>query len=487
MLFWQGLTVRNTRTFLQNWRLKEQGIRGSRVSPEEVIRKMKRKSISNGLGVAALAVAMTFSGSSVAQKGGESDAQVQANVLRAMAQEPMLANQQITTSTAFGTVTLSGTVPDEATRDLAEKVAAHSEGVKKVVSQLQVGTSASSAPASNNEEDARVSSVTPPPVQDQQPPQEPMTGQANPPDEQMSADAQTNANAQMTAGGDMQQPPQQVQPQQPRRLYRRDYERQLAQQQNQNYNSQNAGDPGGVSVTIPAGTQISVRVDHWLSSGQVQPGSNFAGFIASDVAANGYVAIPRGAAVQGTVLDVTKPGPLSGKGSLTLQLQSVTLAGRVYPLQSDPWTVQGPDKAGRTIGNTAVMGLFGALIGGAIGGGPGALAGAGAGSAAGLGVSAASGGGNAVIPGEAMVNFRLGQPANVVTVSQAEAARLAQNTPPAAPRGPRPAYGGGYYVPGPYPYPYYGPVYPGVPYPGVTVVYGRPYRYGPYWYGYRRW
>ncbi len=68
------------------------------------------------------------------------DAEIEANVLKALADVPQLADQSISTTTVYGEVTLSGTVKDEASRDMAEKVAADAPGVKKVVDQLAIGT-----------------------------------------------------------------------------------------------------------------------------------------------------------------------------------------------------------------------------------------------------------------------------------------------------------------------------------------------------------
>ena len=65
-----------------------------------------------------------------------SDAQVEANVLKALASAPQLANQQITTTTVYGEVTLSGSVVDEPTRVMAETLASRAPGVKKVVDEL---------------------------------------------------------------------------------------------------------------------------------------------------------------------------------------------------------------------------------------------------------------------------------------------------------------------------------------------------------------
>ena len=83
-----------------------------------------------------------------AQDKALSDAQVEANVLRALASAPELSTQNIQSSTVFGTVTLSGNVHNEALRTQAENLAARATGVKKVVDQLTLGDT----PASANEQ-----------------------------------------------------------------------------------------------------------------------------------------------------------------------------------------------------------------------------------------------------------------------------------------------------------------------------------------------
>ena len=79
------------------------------------------------------------------------DAQIEANVLKALAGAPELADQSITSTTVYGTVTLNGTVRDEPSRDLAEHLVANTAGVQKVVDQLVIGTP---PPANNDSQQA---------------------------------------------------------------------------------------------------------------------------------------------------------------------------------------------------------------------------------------------------------------------------------------------------------------------------------------------
>jgi hypothetical protein len=384
------------------------------------------------------------------------DAQIEANVLKALAGAPELADQSITSTTVYGVVTLNGTVRDEPSRDLAEHVVANTAGVQKVVDQLAI-----SAPAAAGNDSQQVGTnpnlqsdgtmappqgQTPqvqnypnptgapqngaPPPQGQYPPQQQQGGQYPPPPQ---------------AG---QYPPQgqQYPPAYNRPPYRQPYPPQYAQAP---YTPQKGGD----AVVIPSGSILRVRINQGMSSKNTVPGTVFDGVVLSDVIAGGAIAIPRGSSFQGAVVDAHTAGQLKGKGELKLQLTSVSFGGKTYPVATDFWWHQGVDKTGNTVGNTIGLAGVGALIGAVAGGGVGAAVGAGVGGVAGLGVSSASGAGEATIPAEAIVTFHLTQPADVTTVSQAELNRLGAGVP-------QPQMQRRYPPPPPqYPYPYYGPAY----------------------------
>lgn len=448
---------------------------------------------------------------SATQAAGKlSDAQVEASVLKAFAADARLANQSINTSTVFGTVTLTGSVTDEGARDAAEQIASRTEGVKKVVDQLSVGGTATAAadPAAANmmpadgsalpaAQGAAIAAAAPPPdpnsgyAQQQGPPSPqdaPQGMQPGLPQGSGAPEYQQNAPQYPQGAPQSQQgapqyaqdpnayPPQGGPPAPRPRMYYRDYQRQMAQGQN-GYPPQQGyappqGQPGGVPVTVPSGVELPVRINRWLSSGDAAPGMTFDALVTNDILAGGQIAIPRGATVVGTVVDAKGAGALKGRGQLTLRLTQLELGGQQIPLQSDVFVVNGHDKAAQSVNSTIIGAGVGALLGAAIGRGTGAAIGAGVGGAAGLGASAASNTGNANLPPEALLHFRLTAPVQLTTVSEAEMQRLGGYAGPAR------AYG----QPGPYPRPY----------PAVRVgVYAAPYPYyyrrgwygpGPYWY-----
>ena len=467
---------------------------------------------------ALLMVGMIAASGIAAAQTNFPDAQVEANVLKALAGAPDLANQQITTKTVYGTVTLSGSVTSEAARTQAENLAANSNGVKKVVDELQLGSGTVAAAAqqqgngmvlmSDGTYGPAPAATTP----DQADPKKPAPGSApasvaqrNNPEADQALDQQMGqqqgtaqgTNAQPGAQAATQQPVQpqyqpqpQTQasaqpypgrrpmyppagypgytpygyPQQPAAGYPQQPAAAYAQQPAAGYAQQGqppmGGQVAGQSVTVPNGALLRVRINRSLRSDKTQPGTTFDGVVVNDVVADGLVAIPRGASVQGVVVGAKGSGALTGRGEMSIQLTQVTLGGRSYPLVSDLWAHNGGDKTIETVNKTAGFGALGAVVGAVAGGGVGAAIGGGIGAAAGLGSSAASGHGQVFIPAESIVVFHTAQPTQVATVSEQEMQRLAYGVPAGADAPPvrrvyraYPGYPGYYPPPGYYPYP----------------------------------
>jgi hypothetical protein len=420
---------------------------------------MKSRFISSATSVGATLIASAIFTSSIAlaQTATVSDAQIEANVLRALAGAPKLATQQIKTTTVYGTVTLSGTVNDESTRVLAENLASRAQGVQKVVDELMISSETTGGGASG-----------------QQPyPEQP----GSPQDQGSNPILQSDGTMASSSGSDQNQMPQgapepgyQSPPAPPENpqygnyapspavqngapTYRQPYRGVPPAQYPQQASPQYGAQEGGRQVVIPSGALVRMRISEGLTAKLIRPGTAFDGTVLNDVIADGEVAIPRGATVQGTIVQANASGAIGGKGQLALQLNSVSLSGRNYPIVSDTWTHYGRDKTGQTVGSAVGLGGFGALIGALAGGGAGAAIGAAAGVGAGIGASAASGRNDVVVPAEAILSFHLVQPANVVTVSQQEMDRLGYGVQQAnlQRRQPAPNY---YGRPGYYPAPY---------------------------------
>jgi hypothetical protein len=421
----------------------------------------------------ALMVGLVSSGPPIraqAKPAAVPDAQIEANVLKALAGESKLADQSIASTTVFGTVTLTGTVRDEASRDLADKLVSNTAGVQKVVDQMTVGSPASSQAPEQGAAGAPPAAGSNPNLQSdgtEAPPQSAPNEGGPPPNGVPQQGGQYPPYGSQPPGGQYPQqgqypPPNGGQqsgqyppyppsngspyPQQP-------YAPQYGQPEHP-YVAQK----GGAAVVVPSGSVVRVRINQGMDSKHTPVGTMFDGVVLNDVVAGGSIAIPRGAAVRGTVVESHKAGDFKGKGELKLQLTQLQLGGAVYPIVTDFWWHQGADKTANSVGNSVGLGAMGALIGAVAGGGVGAAVGAGVGGVAGLGVSASQRRGEAALPPEAIVTFHLTQPTDVTTVSQAELNRLGAGVPsgggPQMQRRYPPPPPPGYYGPGYYPPPY---------------------------------
>ncbi len=404
------------------------------------------------------------------------DAQVEANVLKGLAGAPDLANQQITSTTVYGVVTLSGSVPTEALRTEAENIVARTSGVQKVVDELVLGAGAASGPVADasGQQGGMVlqSDGTMAPAAQVDPNSNSAGSAAAAPNGAQQAGQQPPPNANGQYAGGYGPPPnygqgQATGQQAPYPAPQQPYPAQPAYSNQQPYPGQQGyaqtppmygGQPGGQPVIVPTGAMVRIRINQSLDSAHAKAGDAFNGIVVNDVTAGGAVAIPRGAAVAGTVVSATKSGALSGRGELQLQLTQVTMGGKTFPIVSDTWGHHGADKSTETVNRTIAGGAIGAIIGAVAGGGKGAAIGAGAGGALGLGSSAASPDGQEYVPAEGLLTFHLAQDAPVTTVSQAEMDRLAQGVGPNGQperlvrRYPAPYYGPAIYRPYPYPY-----------------------------------
>lgn len=177
------------------------------------------------------------------------------------------------------------------------------------------------------------------------------------------------------------------------------------------------------AATIPAGTQLPVRITENLSSENARVGQVFHGTLEAPITANGHIVYPKGSQVTGKVVAVHPSGRLSDPGVLGLTLLSVSNGRSSSSLNTQVFRIKGESHTKSNVEKIGGTAAAGSILGAIFGGGKGALIGAGAGAAAGTTVAAASGKKEAKVESEAVLPFVTANPFNVAFVQPAPAGR----------------------------------------------------------------
>ena len=166
--------------------------------------------------------------------------------------------------------------------------------------------------------------------------------------------------------------------------------------------------PQPVSVSIPAGTTLTIRIDQRISVKDSRAGDTFTGEIVDPVlAGDNSMLLPKGTAVGGVVDVSHRRGHFKGSSTLELRLTSLTLNGTQYPLTTRDMARSKKGKGKRSaalIGGGTGLGM---LVGGVATGGVGLVVGGLVGGGAGTAAAGLTGNRDIDIPAESIVHFKL--------------------------------------------------------------------------------
>ena len=313
-----------------------------------------------------------------------SDAQVAAEVQGNLQRDGRISGNGVEVLADHGVVTLSGDVASDDERASAAKDAAQVAGVKTVINNLVVrqaqvdppidsgpsaATPVAASPARNSAPPIRRSANLPP-----APTAEPATDPVN------TSAASAPAIPPAVAVAPVPPPPSPPK-----------------------------------KITVPAGTQVTIRLNDALDTERNQVGDTFHATLSAPIVVDSETVIPSGADVVGRVVDVKSAGRFAGNSVLTLELNSLSVNGKIYNIQTNQWSRQGKGEGKNTAVKAGGGAAIGAIIGGLAGGGKGAAIGSVAGAGAGTGAAATKKGEQIKLAPEATVSFLL---INTVTVIQ---------------------------------------------------------------------
>ncbi len=349
--------------------------------------------------VAALMIMALLMLGTVACNRARSDAQIASDVQNKISSDKAVQSHQITIQASNGVVTLSGNVTSDAERNAAAGDAAQIEGVKTVVNNLE-----SSAPT----------------MAEAQPPQEqqPAAEEPAPSEPAQKTSAARTSNREHSSS--------------PSRRPSAFHDR----------NSGNSNDtnsmaamtpapapapvttapvapapppppPPPVKVTIPDGTQLSIRMIDTVDSETAQPGQVFRASLDSPITIDDNVVVPAHADIEGRVVNSASAGRLAGKSDLSVELFKLSFNGRTYSIHTNQYSHSGSSRAKTTATRGIGGAALGAIIGGLAGGGKGAAIGATVGGGAGVGSTAIHKGEQIKLTSEQVLTFSLQSPLTV--------------------------------------------------------------------------
>jgi hypothetical protein len=169
------------------------------------------------------------------------------------------------------------------------------------------------------------------------------------------------------------------------------------------------------SITVPAGTDLLVRMIDSIDSDKNNVGDRFRASLEQDFVVDGVVIATKGTDVYGRLSEAKEAGHFQGKSQLKLELTDILIRNRLQPIMTGDYEVSGSSRGADTAKKVGIGAVAGTVIGAIAGGGKGAAIGAGVGAGAGGAVQVITKGEQVHVPSETLLNFRIEQPFSVST------------------------------------------------------------------------
>jgi hypothetical protein len=171
--------------------------------------------------------------------------------------------------------------------------------------------------------------------------------------------------------------------------------------------------PRPAPIVIAEGTSLTVRTTSALSTKSASAGESFMATLEKPLTVGQRVVAPKGATVQGTVVNADDGGRVKGRAVISVRLTGLEAGGKNVAIDTNTITRQARATKAKDATKVGIGAGIGAAIGAIAGGGKGAAIGAATGAGAGTGVVLATKGEPAVIPSESVLIFELQSPATV--------------------------------------------------------------------------
>ncbi len=292
------------------------------------------------------------------------DQQIVKDIQSQLFSHRQLKTRDISVVSSEGIVTLSGSVEDQSERLQVAEIARQAKGVKQVTDMLSLA-----APPPPEEEPVAAAPVRrrapPPPAPASPPVAQPKPVEATP-----------------VAPTPTREPPARRAPRPPRL----------------------------VSVEVPPGTIIPVRMIDNIDSTRHHAGEEFAATVDSALAVDGRIIAPRGTDATVRLIEARTSGRFRGRSELRIELVALHIEGREYHVETTDYLHQGGSRGKNTATKIGAGAAIGSVIGAIAGGGKGAAIGGALGAGGGTAVQAATKGEQLELASETRIDFVLRVP-----------------------------------------------------------------------------
>ena len=171
------------------------------------------------------------------------------------------------------------------------------------------------------------------------------------------------------------------------------------------------------TAALAAGTALKVRTTTTLSTKTQKAGDTFAATLEEPLVEGNWVIAPKGATVEGRIVESDPGGRVRGVASLAIALNHLKTAdGQTVDISTRNVTIEAQSTKGKDATKVGIGAAVGTAIGAIAGGKKGAAIGAATGAGAGTAVVLSTRGDAAEIGSETVLNFELSAP---VTVAEA--------------------------------------------------------------------
>jgi hypothetical protein len=172
--------------------------------------------------------------------------------------------------------------------------------------------------------------------------------------------------------------------------------------------------PEFVDLVVPADAVLGLQIERTVTSETARVEDRVEARVTRDVRVGDRVAIPAGAVVQGSVMEVERGGKVKERARLGIRFHTVVLAnGSRLNIKTDSVVREGASPAKESAAKIGGAAIGGAILGAILGGGKGAVIGGATGAAGGTAATMASDRNPAVLNAGTTVSVRMQQPVTV--------------------------------------------------------------------------